>query len=145
MAWARSDRQGEVPVVSGEEGWRRLLDRSEIVVNLLPLTDSTRGILDSGAFDLLGPGAALVNVARGAHVVEADLLTALDDGRVSDAVLDVFPTEPLPERHPYWEHPRVTVLPHVAAPSDPDDLVAEVAANLRRFLAGETPRHLVER
>lgn len=145
MAWARSDRQEKVPVVSGEEGWRRLLGRSEIVVNLLPLTDATRGILDTGAFDLLEPGAALINVARGAHVVEGDLLAALDDGRLSDAVLDVFPTEPLPERHPYWHHPRVTVLPHVAAPSDPDDLVAEVAANLRRFLAGETPRHLVER
>lgn len=145
MAWARTSRSDEVPVVSGGEGWHRLLRRSEIVVNLLPLTGETRGILDTQAFDLLGPAATLVNVARGGHVVETDLLAALGDGRLSDAVLDVFATEPLPGSHPFWSHPRVTVLPHVAAPSDPEDLVAEVAANLRRFLAGETPRHMVER
>lgn len=144
MAWARTARSDEVPVVAGEEGWQRLLDRSEIVVNLLPLTGETRGVLNSPAFDLMGPGATLINAARGAHVVEEDLLAALDDGRLSDAILDVFATEPLPGSHPYWGHPRVTVLPHVAAPSDPEDLVTEVAANLRRFLAGETPRYLVE-
>jgi glyoxylate/hydroxypyruvate reductase len=145
MAWARTPRSEEVPVVAGEEGWHRLLERSEILVNLLPLTGETRGILDTHAFDLLGPGATLVNAARGGHVVEADLLAALDDGRLSDAVLDVFATEPLPVSHPFWSHPRVTVLPHVAAPSDPEDLVAEVVANLRRFLAGKAPCHLVER
>lgn len=144
MAWARTPRSDEVPVVAEGDGWRRLLERSEVLVNLLPLTGETRGILDSQAFDLLGPGATLVNVARGGHVVDQDLLAALDDGRLADAILDVFATEPLPASHPFWSHPRVTVLPHVAAPSDPEDLVAEVAANLRRFLAGETPRYLVE-
>jgi glyoxylate/hydroxypyruvate reductase len=145
LAWARTPRSDEVPVVAGEDGWHRLLERSEILVNLLPLNAATHGILDEAAFDLLGPGATLVNAARGGHVVEEDLLAALDDGRLSDAVLDVFATEPLPVSHPFWSHPRVTVLPHVAAPSDPDDLVTEVATNLRRFLAGETPLYLVER
>lgn len=144
MAWARTSRSVELPVVIEEEGWRRLLGRSDILVNLLPLTGQTRGILDSKAFDLLGPGATLVNVARGGHVVDQDLLAALDDGRLSDAILDVFATEPLPASHPFWSHPRVTVLPHVAAPSDPDDLVSEVAANVRRFLDGKRPRRLVE-
>ena len=72
-----------------------------------------------------------------------DLLEALDDGRLSDAVLDVFEAEPLPPDHPFWAHPRVTVFPHVAAPSDAADLAPHVAANIRRFLEGETPHFLV--
>ncbi len=136
---------GPVPVVAGEQGWRRVLERSRILVNLLSLTPSTRGIIDRRAFDLMPVGAALVNAARGAHVVEADLLEALDSGRLADAVLDVFEREPLCPGHPFWAHPRVTVLPHVAAPSEPEALAGAIAANIRRFLEGEPPRHLVER
>ncbi|HLU52430.1 MAG TPA: glyoxylate/hydroxypyruvate reductase A [Acidimicrobiia bacterium] len=143
VAWARSPRHEAIPVVAGAEGFREVLRRSEILVNLLPLTARTRHILDRAAFDLMPRGASLVNVGRGAHVVEADLLEALDDGRLSDAVLDVFEAEPLPPDHPFWAHPRVTVFPHVAAPSDAADLAPHVAANIRRFLEGETPHFLV--
>ncbi|HLU30482.1 MAG TPA: glyoxylate/hydroxypyruvate reductase A [Acidimicrobiia bacterium] len=142
-AWARSRRDDEVEVLTGESGWERLLGESDVVVNLLPLTPATRGILDREAFELMPEGAALVNLARGGHVVEPDLLTALDTGRLSDAVLDVFIEEPLPESHPFWTHARVTVLPHIAAPSNPSQLAPHVAANIRRFLDGDEPRFLV--
>ena len=99
---------------------------SDIVVNLLPLTPATRGLLDARFFAALPRGASLVNLARGAHVVDADLLAALDSGHLRHAVLDVFHTEPLPADHPFWRHPRVTVLPHAAAQTDPRSAAAVV-------------------
>lgn len=142
-AWARRPRSEEVPILSGSDGWEELLGRSDILVNLLPLTSATAGILDGSAFARMPRGATLINVARGAHVVEADLIDALDRGQLSDALLDVFTEEPLPPDHLFWSHPRITVLPHVAAPSDPQELAQHVAANIQRFLAGQTPRFLV--
>lgn len=132
-------------------GWRRgaplepLLATAAVVVNLLPLTRETRGLVDARFLARLPPGAALVNLARGAHVVEADLLAALDDGRLAHAVLDVFATEPLPAEHPFWTHPRVTVLPHAAALTDPRSASAVAAANLRAWRSGLAPQHLVDR
>jgi len=124
-AWSRS--HGELDAV---------LD-CDIVVNLLPLTAATKGFLAAPLFSRMKPGAALVNLARGAHLVEADLLAALDDGQLSHAVLDVFETEPLPAGHPFWSHPKVTVMPHVAAITDPASASIRIAANIRRFRAGE--------
>lgn len=143
-AWARTSRGGPIPVLTGAEGFRDLLGRSDVVVNLLPLTPDTRGILDHMAFRTMPQGSSLVNAARGAHVVPADLLQALDEGHLSDAVLDVFDEEPLPSDHPFWSHDRIVVLPHVAAPSRPADLAPHLAANIRRFLEGGTPRFLVQ-
>lgn len=142
-AWARTPRPGAVPVLAGREGLGEILARSEILVDLLPLTAATRDLLDRSAFALMPPGATLINVARGGHVVEADLLEALDSGHLADAVLDVFREEPLPADHPFWSHPRVTVLPHIAAPSRPSDLAPAVAANIELFLSGEEPNFLV--
>lgn len=113
-----------------------LLSASDIVVNLLPLTAATRGLIDARFLAALPPGAGLVNLARGAHVVETDLLAALDAGRLRDAVLDVFAVEPLPADHPFWRHPRVTVLPHVAALTDERSAASVVAANLAAWRAG---------
>lgn len=133
------------------EGWRRgvdlapLLARAEVVLNLLPLTPATRGLLDARFFAQMRPGAALCNFGRGAHVVDADLLAALDRGHLSHAVLDVFTTEPLPADHAYWLHPQVTVLPHAAALTDPRSASAVAAANLRAWRDGRTPAHLVDR
>jgi glyoxylate/hydroxypyruvate reductase A len=121
------------------------LAQAEIVVNLLPLTPATRGLLDATFFAALPPGASLVNLARGAHVVDADLLAALDTGRLARAVLDVFATEPLPPEHAYWRHPRVTLLPHVAALTDEQSGSAVVAANLRALVRGEPLAHAVDR
>jgi len=122
-----------------------LLARSDIVVNLLPLTPATHGLLDARLFAALPRGAAVVNLARGAHVVDADLLAALDSGQVGHAVLDVFHQEPLPAEHRYWSHPQVTVLPHVAAQTDPRSAAQVVAANVRALFAGRPLAHLVSR
>ncbi len=131
--------------------WHRGVDlaplqaQADIVVNLLPLTPATRGLLDTRFFAALPAGAALVNLARGGHVVESDLLEALDGGRLRHAVLDVFATEPLPAGHAFWSHPKVTVLPHVAAWTDPRSASRVAAANLRALRDGRPIAYLVDR
>ena len=135
-------------------GWRRsdgpaalwqTLPQAAIVINLLPLTAETRGLLDARFFAAMASAAGLVNLARGAHVVETDLLAALDRGQLSHAVLDVFQVEPLPPQHPFWHHPQVTVLPHAAAATDPRSAAQVVADNLQRLARGDALRHLVDR
>ena len=118
---------------------------ADIVCNVLPLTPATRAIVDARFIAAMKRGAALLNFGRGAHVVDADLLAALDDGHVEHAVLDVFATEPLPRDHRYWRHPRVTVLPHDAAPTALASAVAIAVANLRALAAGQPVAHLVDR
>ncbi len=125
--------------------WPQVLSGADIVINLLPLTPATRGLLNAQAFAAMQRGAGLVNLARGAHVVEADLLAALDLGPLRHAVLDVFDTEPLPADHPYWSHPQVTVLPHVAAQTDPRSAADVVAAQVRALRGGAPLQHLVDR
>ena len=138
------------PVASWRRGDGRvalgpLLRASRIVVNLLPLTPETRGLIDERFLAEMPPGSSLVNLARGAHVVEPHLLAALDRGHLAHAVLDVFETEPLPAEHPFWRHPRVTVLPHAAALTDPRSAARIVADNLGRLAEGRPLLHLVDR
>jgi glyoxylate/hydroxypyruvate reductase len=130
---------------SGADALPPLLGRSDIVINLLPLTPATRGMLDARFFAVMPRGSAVVNLARGAHLVDADLLDALDSGRLRHAVLDVFHTEPLPADHAFWVHPRVTVLPHVAAQTEASSAAAVVADNIRALMAGRPIAHLVRR
>ncbi|HMZ00448.1 MAG TPA: NAD(P)-dependent oxidoreductase, partial [Burkholderiaceae bacterium] len=132
-------------VRGGADALAPLLADSDIVVNLLPLTPATRGLIDAGFIAQLPPGAALVNLARGAHVIDADLLAALDSGRLDHAVLDVFATEPLPIDHPFWRHPRVTLLPHAAALTDARSAAAVVAANLLALAEGRALVGVVDR
>jgi glyoxylate/hydroxypyruvate reductase A len=129
----------------GDEALPRLLAQADVVLNLLPLTPDTHGLVDRRFLAAMRPGASLVNLARGAHVVDEDLLAALDAGQLAHAVLDVFHTEPLPPDHRYWQHPRVTVLPHVAALTDPRSAAQVVAQNLRALAAGLPLQHLVRR
>jgi glyoxylate/hydroxypyruvate reductase len=129
---------------SGEAALPALLARSDIVLNLLPLTPATTGLLNARFFAALPRGAGVVNLARGAHVVDADLLAALDRGHLAHAVLDVFHTEPLPAGHRYWAHPAVTLLPHVAAQTDPHSAAQVVAANVNALFAGRPLAHLVQ-
>lgn len=152
QAWARTSPAeapagvlAGLPVHHGQAALAPLLAASDIVVNLLPLTPATRGLIDARFLAALPPGAALVNLARGAHVVEADLLAALHQGHLAHAVLDVFATEPLPPAHPFWDHPRVTVLPHAAAATDPRTAAAVVAANLQALQDGRPLAHRVDR
>ena len=132
--------------------WRRdgtplatLLPAADIVVNLLPLTAQTQGLLNRDFFAALPPKASVVNLGRGAHVVDADLLAALDSGHLRHAVLDVFQTEPLPPGHAYWQHPRVTMLPHAAAGTDARSAAAVAVANLRAWRDGGQVLNVAER
>ncbi|MCE2916176.1 MAG: glyoxylate/hydroxypyruvate reductase A [Rubrivivax sp.] len=128
---------------------RRALDaqlpQADIVVNLLPLTPHTRDLIDARFLSRLPTGASLVNLARGAHVVDADLLAALDRGALRHAVLDVFRSEPLPPEHAFWRHPRVTVLPHAAALTDERSAAAMAVSNLRALRDGRPLANLVNR
>lgn len=147
-AWRR--REGPpgssgVRVLHGTQGLETGLAMAEVVLNLLPLTPHTRGLIDAGFLGRMKAGAALVNFGRGGHVVEADLLAALAAGRLAHAVLDVFASEPLPADHPFWQLPRVTVLPHVAALTDLRSAADVVASNLARLQAGQPLLHLVDR
>ena len=122
-----------------------LLAAHEIVVNLLPLAPATRGLLDARFFAAMPINAALVNLGRGGHVVDDDLLAALDSAHLRHAVLDVFHAEPLPHTHRFWSHPRVTMLPHAAALTDHRSAADVVAANLRALRDGRPLAHLVDR
>ncbi|WP_421996202.1 2-hydroxyacid dehydrogenase [Reyranella sp.] len=136
--WSRTakDLPG-IETFHGQDGLAALLARSDILVNVLPLTRDTKGILDAGAFAALPKGAYLVNMARGGHVVDADLLAALDSGHLAGAALDVFNTEPLPADHPYWTHPRVHVTPHIAGATNPRTASPGIIENIRRLRAGQ--------
>src|SRR5690606_32810750 len=123
---------------AGRDGLPAFLARTEILVCLLPLTRDTAGILNAATFAGLPRGACLVNVARGAHLVEPDLIAALDTGQLAGATLDVFRAEPLPPDDPLWRHPKVLITPHVASYASPQTAAAGVAENIRRARAGAT-------
>jgi glyoxylate/hydroxypyruvate reductase A len=122
---------------AGRDALAAFLARTEILVNLLPLTPETVGILDAGTLAMLQKNACLINVGRGRHLVEGDLLAALDSGHLAGATLDVFCTEPLQKDHPFWTHPKVTVTPHIAAMTLLQSAVPAIAENVRRHRAGE--------
>ncbi len=134
LGWSRSQKNlPGILCLSGEDGLAELLSRSDIVLCLLPLTEATRGLLDEGALAGMKPGAALINFARGPIVATDALVAALDAGRLSHAVLDVFDQEPLPPESGLWSHPGITVLPHISGPTDPRTGAQVVAANIRAF------------
>jgi glyoxylate/hydroxypyruvate reductase A len=144
--WSRRPKEIEgIATFAGAAGLGPFLRRTEILVCLLPLTAETRGILNATTLAQLPRGATVINLARGGHVVDNDLLATLDSGQVGRAVLDVFHTEPLPTDHPYWGHPRVTLLPHIAAETDPRSAVRLVAENVRRLKAGLPLLNVVDR
>jgi glyoxylate/hydroxypyruvate reductase len=136
-AWVRSPRESaEVPIFHGPGQFERFLNQTDIAVCLLPLTRETEGIFCARTFAMMPRGAMLVNVGRGKHVVEADLIRALDSGQLAYAALDALWPEPLPAESPLWLHPKVTVMPHVARRPTVAQLVTEIAANVRSIEAG---------
>ncbi len=144
--WSRSGKPVEdVEVFAAAAGFGPFLARTRVLVNVLPLTPQTRGILDSRAFASMPRGSYVVNIGRGGHVVDADLIAALDAGQLDGAMLDVFEQEPLPAAHPFWRHPKVIVTPHVAAPTLASESQAQVVENIRRLERGEPPLGLVDR
>lgn len=144
--WSRTPRRLRgVACHHGEAGLKALLRDAEILVCLLPLTAETRGVLNADLFARLPAGAALINVARGAHLIEADLLAALDAGRLSGATLDVLTEEPPPPAHPFRRHPKILMTPHVSSLSEPRTAAAILAEQYRRMFRGEPMRDLVDR
>ncbi|WP_459618081.1 2-hydroxyacid dehydrogenase [Bordetella sp. 2513F-2] len=136
--WSRSGKAPEgVESHAGMAGLPAFLARTRVLVNTLPLTDETRDLLCRDTLSQLLPGAYLINMGRGQHLVEEDLLALLDSGHMAGATLDVFREEPLPADHSFWQHPRVTITPHVAALSLRRETIAQVADKIRRFMRGE--------
>jgi glyoxylate/hydroxypyruvate reductase A len=136
-AWVRSPRPAaEVPLFHGQDQLAAFLGQTDIAVCLLPLTAETEGIFCARTFAMMPKGAMLINVGRGKHVVEKDLIAALDSGQLSYAALDALWPEPLPPESPLWLHPKVTVMPHVARRPTVGQLVTEVAANIKSLEAG---------
>ena len=143
--WTRRARAvSDIEVFAGETQLPAFLAATRILVCLLPLTPATAGIINARTLAQLPSGAFVINAARGGHVVDADLIAALESGHINGATLDVFAPEPLPEDHPYWRHERVTITPHVASLTNPDTAADQIAENIRRHLAGEKLLNLVD-
>ncbi|WP_250502515.1 glyoxylate/hydroxypyruvate reductase A [Caballeronia sp. AZ7_KS35] len=136
--WSRSPRQIEgVTTFAGNDELGRFLADIDILVCLLPLTDATRGILNAKTFDALPKGASLINVGRGGHLVEQDLLDALASKQLRCAMLDVTSVEPLPADHPFWTHPQIVLTPHIASVTDAEGGAEFVVESLRSHIAGQ--------
>jgi len=123
----------------------RAMAAADFVVVVVPLTKKTRGLIDAEALAAMRPDAWLLNIGRGAVVDEAALLEALRTRRIAGAVLDVFPTEPLPPEHPLWELDNVVITPHVAGPSTAQEIAPVFNDNLARWLRGRPLQHVVDR
>ena len=144
--WSRSEAQLDgTQTCFGAASLDGVLAEADVVVNLLPLTSATRGLFDAQRLSRMRRGACFVNLGRGAQLIEDDLIAALDAGQLGHAVLDVFATEPLPMTHPFWGHPNITVLPHVAAPTDPRSAARVAAQNINALRAGRPLVNVVDR
>ena len=143
--WSRTLRTvDDVETFAGSGSLGAFLGRIRVLVNFLPLTPETRGIVDARLLAQLPRESYVINLARGGHLIEADLLAALDAGHVAGAMLDVFGQEPLPAEHPWWGHPGVVVTPHIAAVTQADDAASQVIENLKRLERGERPDGVVD-
>lgn len=144
--WNRSPRAIDgVACHAGADSLKDFLGQTDILICLLPLTAETRGILSRRLFAALPQGAMLVNVGRGGHLVEPDFLAALDSGQLSAAMLDVADPEPLPPGHPFWQHDKIILTPHVASMTNPETAVRFVLDTIGRHRRGESMPGLVGR
>ncbi|HEX6981752.1 MAG TPA: glyoxylate/hydroxypyruvate reductase A [Balneolaceae bacterium] len=144
--WARSKKQmDDVHVFSGAEELVPFLNRTQILICLLPLTSETEGILNLDLFKQLKQPAWIINAARGEHLVDEDLIYALDSNILDGAWLDVFSEEPLPERHPFWNRSNVIITPHIASITPPEEAVPQIIDNYKRALSGMELLHKVDR
>ncbi|OJU07453.1 MAG: glyoxylate/hydroxypyruvate reductase A [Acidovorax sp. 65-7] len=143
--WSRAPKVIDgIRSFSGPEGFNDFLAASRVLVNLLPLTPETQDILNRDTLARLQPGGYLINVARGAHLVEDDLLALLACGHLAGALLDVFRTEPLPAGHPFWTHPRITLTPHASARTLRDESIAQIAGKIAALQRGEAIAGVVD-
>lgn len=137
IGWSSSEKNIDGIKSYTEDELNTFLSKSEILVCLLPLTENTKGILNEELFNKLPQGAYLINVARGGHLVDNDLIEALNSEHLSGAALDVFHTEPLPEEHPFWRQENIIITPHIASMSNAASVSGQVAENYQRMLNGE--------
>ena len=143
--YSRSPKQIEgVRCFAGREQLGDFLRASRILVNLMPLTSETENILNQDTLSQLQRGGYLINVARGRHLVEEDLIALVDSGHLAGAMLDVFRTEPLPATHPFWQHPKITVTPHTSARTLREDSIAQMAGKILALQRGEPIRGVVD-
>ncbi|MGJ7546433.1 2-hydroxyacid dehydrogenase [Variovorax sp. LT1R16] len=137
LGWSRSPKAIDgVQVFNGEAQFDEFLSSTRVLVNLLPLTEATRGILNRKTLGKLKPEGYLINIARGGHLVEADLIPMLDAGELAGATLDVFQVEPLPADHAFWRHPRITVTPHGSARTLRRESITQIAGKIRAMAQG---------
>jgi glyoxylate/hydroxypyruvate reductase A len=145
-AWTRTAKsEPGIESFVGPAGLAPFLARTEILVNLLAVTPATSGVVNARNIAALPKGASLINIGRGEHVDDAALIAALDAGHLVHATLDVFRAEPLPADHPFWRHPRITVMPHTARRPQAARIIPHAVDNIRRFRAGQPLRQLVDR
>ena len=143
--WSRSKHEIEnVLTFAGLDTLVTFLSGCDVLVSMLPLTESTRGIINAAALAQLPRGAFLVNAGRGGHLVDADVVAALESGQLGGALLDVFHEEPLPKEHPYWSHPNVIVTPHIAATTPIKDACAQIVAKVSAMERGEVVSGIVD-
>ena len=143
--WSRSPHQIDgVECFAGAGQFDAFLSASKILVCLLPLTSETAGIMNREHLSKLMPGGYVINVARGAHLVDEDLVALVDSGHLAGAALDVFRNEPLPPEHPFWRHPKITVTPHTSARTLREETIAQIAGKIRAFERGEPVAGVVD-
>ena len=143
--WSRNPKQLRgVESFAGDTQFGAFLKGTRVLVCLLPLTPQTAGIMDRETLSRLMPGGYVINVARGAHLVDLDLLALIDSGHLAGAALDVFRTEPLPPEHPFWRHPLITVTPHTSARTMRDESVAQIARKMLAMERGEPVAGVVD-
>ena len=144
--WSRSPKRVDgLRCHAGRDALDAFLAATRILVCLLPLTPDTEDLIDRSVLDRLRPDGYLINVARGRHVVDEDLLAAIRDGRLAGATLDVFRTEPLPADHPFWEEPRIGITPHCSALTQRKATLAQIATKIERLERGEPVTGVVDR
>ncbi|GHA26452.1 glyoxylate/hydroxypyruvate reductase A [Salinimicrobium marinum] len=144
--WANSKKDLEnIKIYAGQEELDPFLAESDILICLLPLTPDTENILNKDLFKKLPENAFLINVARGNHLVENDLIEMIDSGHLSGAALDVFRKEPLPEKHPFWKHPKIQVTPHIASVTKPSSVVSQILENYERMKNKEELQKVVDK
>jgi len=143
--WSQTPKDIEgVKCLAGADALDDFLSRARILICMLPLTPKTRGILNHKTFNKLPAGAYLINIARGQHLIEKDLLAALDSGQLAGACLDVFEVEPLPEDHPFWSHPNIIVTPHISSITYPKAVAPQIIDNYHRMKSGKALLHIAD-
>ena len=143
--WSRTAKEIKgIECFNGQDQFKLFLSECRVLVCLLPITPETENILNLDTFSALPQGAYLVNVGRGKHLAEEDLLTMLNSGKIAGAFLDCFSPEPLPKDHPFWFHPKIIVTPHIAAPGIPADVAYQITNTINNFQSGLPLENLVD-